>query len=633
MNPTADTRSDAGDPASGPAGSSRTPIDSARVREAFRSRTALDGVCSSGRLVLDGARPFLLVLRAREAEPPLARLVAGEASYLLTDRGADPDEVRELVRTVASAGAECHGSFLMIEVWTGGESFRVLGPDGPAPGTVQALVEGLEGLDLGRQRAEILTEATERRAPPDQEPLMSVRELHELGVLFLGLEIPAFYRDPDTGEVYPLFLRQLVHGLSEALRRAVFEFVKVQTGAELPSYRALGRRSLDEAVWESDRELAEISASFDILLLVAPTNTDGAWERFRDGGYERDPDFHYRLLPIDPDLLKRRLYSVRLEEVEDPAAWRLLRDKREELDKQISLLSDRNSPGFLQGSIRLYGRMPQSLLERAREILDEVELPAGRRNGGRVPAEQFAALAEKEFDFYRSRYPDFRSEVQIRPDLVGLMVSSGKLLIGQGLSLAPERVDALLQHEVGTHVLTFVNGAAQPLVQLSRGLADYDELQEGLGVLAEYLVGGLTPARLRLLAARVVAVNCRMDGAGFIETFRRLHNEHGFTARTSFDITARVYQGGGFTRDMIYLRGLVDLVEYLRDGGELEPLYIGKIADRHVDVMRELRERGVLKPPPLLPRFLDRPEARDRLRRLREGLPVHRMISTLAESD
>jgi uncharacterized protein (TIGR02421 family) len=206
-------------------------------------------------------------------------------------------------------------------------------------------------------------------------------------------------------------------------------------------------------------------------------------------------------------------------------------------------------------------------------------------------------------------------------------VSSGRLLIGEDLRLPAERVEALLQHEVGTHVVTWVNGDAQPFRQLATGFADYDETQEGLGVLAEYLVGGLTSPRLRLLAARVIAVDARIDGASFLETFRRLHKDHGFSAGGAFDITTRVYSSGGFTRDHIYLRGFMEVVEYLRDGGPIEPLYVGKIAARHLGVVRELRERGVLAPTPLLPRFLERDDVRDRLGALRAGLPLRAMVS------
>ncbi|HSJ10424.1 MAG TPA: tyrosine/phenylalanine carboxypeptidase domain-containing protein, partial [Longimicrobiales bacterium] len=161
---------------------------------------------------------------------------------------------------------------------------------------------------------------------------------------------------------------------------------------------------------------------------------------------------------------------------------------------------------------------------------------------------------------------------------------------------------------------------------LSTGLADYDELQEGLAVFAEYGVGGLSASRMRVLAARVLAAHSMEHGAEFIETFRLLTTEHGFARGTAFDITERVHQCGGFNRDMIYLRGLLRLVEHLRAGGALEPLYVGKVAAKHIEIIDELLSRGVLVPPPLLPRWLDLPGAADRIDAVRNGLPLTEMI-------
>jgi uncharacterized protein (TIGR02421 family) len=217
------------------------------------------------------------------------------------------------------------------------------------------------------------------------------------------------------------------------------------------------------------------------------------------------------------------------------------------------------------------------------------------------------------------------AQVQVRPDVTGLMVSRGNVLISDQLSLDAARVDALLQHEIGTHVLTFYNGAAQPLQQMRYGLADYDELQEGLGVFAEYLVGGITPGRLRTIAARVIAVESVQGGATFMETFRLLRADYGMSPFSAFDIAERVHESGGFTRDMIYLRGLLWVLDYVRAGGNLEPLYIGKIAYRHIDIIAELRERGILREPPLRPRFLTLPATAARLERAARGIEWHEL--------
>lgn len=583
--------------------------------------------------------PFLFVYREPETgDAGTARLLGGEGSVLLAS--PDSGDALELVRHVAAEGSRRFGAFLLLELWAGRSRnrFVVRAPEREGASTAAELRKALED-EFPDQR--VVLERGDERAPPGSEPLLTIQELHEQGTLLLGLAAPPMYRSADGAQTYPVHLRRVRDRLSAALRRAAFDFIRVQTSASVASYRALGPRVLDEQAEAADRELADIERQFSLLLLVSPVDQDEAWGRFRSSRHDAEPNFHYRLLPFDPDLLKRRLFAVRLEHVDDPALSFLLRDKREEVDRQISLVAERNTPAFRPGSVRLYGTVDDDLLELAGDLLSAIAGPAddggtagapvededpGIVQPGCVDAHAFAARVRAEFAAYRHRSTAFASSVQVRPDLVGLMVSSGQLLVGAGLSLSPERVEPLIHHEVGTHVLTWCNGAAQPLEQLRSGLAGYDELQEGLAVFSEYLAGGLDRARMRVLGARVVAAAAVQSGASFVETFRILHREHGFSPGGAFNIAARVHACGGFTRDAIYLRGLVSLLRYLEAGGALEPLYVGKLALRHVDVLVELRERGILSAPPIRPRFLDLPEAASRLDAARGGLSLSALI-------
>jgi uncharacterized protein (TIGR02421 family) len=241
---------------------------------------------------------------------------------------------------------------------------------------------------------------------------------------------------------------------------------------------------------------------------------------------------------------------------------------------------------------------------------------------------QFANRAKTEIEFYRQTCVDLSSKVQVRDDTVGLMVSRGNLLIGKQTKIPPSRVEALLQHEVGTHIVTYFNGRAQPFRQLYCGLAGYEELQEGLAVLAEYLVGGLSRPRMRLLAGRVIAAHCLITGASFIETFRELNDGFGFDQRTAFITTIRIYRGGGLLKDAVYLRGLVKLLKYLERGGELEPLFVGKIATEHIPIIRELQYRHVLQPAPLRPRYMENPQSVEKLAHLKKGLTPLELVET-----
>jgi len=228
--------------------------------------------------------------------------------------------------------------------------------------------------------------------------------------------------------------------------------------------------------------------------------------------------------------------------------------------------------------------------------------------------------------YYNDKFPDLNLTLEIRNDVAGIMVSKTKLLINDEISFDANRCDALIQHEIGTHILTYCNGKRQPLQQMHEGFEGYDQLQEGLAVVAEYLVGGLTVNRLRLLAGRVIAVESMINGANFIETFNKLRKKHGFSERIAYYISMRVYRGGGLTKDAVYLAGLIDLMKYLKDGGNLKHLYTGKFNITHLDLIKELLYRKVLKDPEL-PRFLERKTVQKRLKKLREGIDITELVN------
>src|SRR4029078_535897 len=247
---------------------------------------------------------------------------------------------------------------------------------------------------------------------------------------------------------------------------------------------------------------------------------------------------------------------------------------------------------------------------------------------GQLSASEFAKRAQVELGYYQEQCADFNASVAGREHMyAGMMVSGHQLLIGGRARVPRRRVDALLQHEIGTHLVTRYNGHHQPFQQLEVGLAGYDGFQEGLAVLAEYLVGGLSRSRLRVLAARVVGAHHMLNGASFIDTFRTLDRNYEFSQRTAYTVAMRLYRGGGFTKDAVYLRGLFQILRYWREGGELEPLFIRKVASAHLPMIPELTMRAIIKPPALRPRYLETAGAQKKLERLRGGLKVLELVS------
>ncbi|MGV8961370.1 MAG: flavohemoglobin expression-modulating QEGLA motif protein [Stenotrophomonas sp.] len=610
---------------------------------AYRRKLA-DG----GRVHIDRPLPFLLLAGHPDEPFSLARRVASisAASVIWPQAGgelAEAGAAAEVTRLLDHLG-DAYPKFLVIvlhdlprDLSLHEESPRLepfqfvlaASRDRAAQDVEETLESALAQLEIDLRVPEFRTESL----PPLSHALAAALDGRE-GISVLSLGIPQIHRIPgDARRIYPQIYHQVESAIHDALLQAAAHFVELAAHegdvGKRPHHRSLGRRRFVKAAKRADEALANISASFDFLLGVSPINTVEAYEVFEAGQRRKAPEFHYRPLPINPDIVKRRLYAIDLRAVEDPVLEQLFDEKRHELDQQLMMLQRRNTPAFRHVSLLQYGGVEAELLEVANTLLAAFA-PGSERSGEYVDAAGVQAAAERILARYVQRAPAFAdAETCLRADTgPGLMVSGRSLLISTATSVPNARVDPLLQHEISVHVLTYINGSQQGLGIFGAGLAGYEGLQEGLGVFAEFIVGGLSVARLRLLAARVLVVHAMLDGADFITCHRLLQADHGFSSRGAFNIVARIFRAGGLTKDAIYLRGFRQVLRRVADGLSLDPLWYGKIAEHHVPVVEELEARGMLRPPVATPEFLDRPDAQARLARLREG---HSFIDLLKE--
>jgi len=97
-------------------------------------------------------------------------------------------------------------------------------------------------------------------------------------------------------------------------------------------------------------------------------------------------------------------------------------------------------------------------------------------------------------------------------------------------------------------------------------------------------------------------------GADFKKVFRFLVNEHKMDLDPAFYLTTRVFRGGGFTKDYLYLRGLKEMYKFWKSGADLAPLLIGKTSLEFYGTIRELIERGILKQPEFITSVFKNPE-------------------------
>jgi uncharacterized protein (TIGR02421 family) len=577
----------------------------------------------TGRIHIDRWLPFL-VLHRGESEASIGRHVALNSPAYVLWAPEDDLEAESALEPIIGRLRQQLGSVLIVEIIDSpaepqGEDSPNLptldiriahSPEAGATAAAEALAKAAADVKVDSHPARPTIE-------PIQPPSIAVD-----GAERLTITVPQIHRAAG-GRIYPQLMHALVAQLIDCILCAAAAFIGETSHGPRPHFRTLGRSAFIAAALNADKKLDALARSYDFLLSISPINTAEAREEFFEGGEQQVPTFRYRPLAIDPDVVKRELYAIDLTVVEDLLLERLLCEKRREIDRQVTMLATRKTPGFMPASMLLYGAVTDDLLKAARTILDRVKPAASR--GRAYGSAQVAAAARELVAHYRSIDDRFAARVEVRDDVSGLLVSGDRLMISSDSAIAQNRLDPLLSHEVSVHLLTYFNGATQGLTIFRTGLAGYEGIQEGLGVFAEWTVGGLTAGRLRLLAGRVVAVDAMIRGATFIEVYRLLR-EDGFSRNSAFDISARVFRSGGLAKDAIYLEGFLAVVERVGSGASLDPFWLGKIAPRHVEAVDELLERGLLHPPVFVPEFLGREGSQERIASLGSGPSLDRIF-------
>ena len=576
-------------------------------------------VGETGRVHLDRWLPFIVLNRSSDPSRSIARRVAvNTPAYLVWS--PDDDVAAGLAFTaIADVIQKQFGCLLVATVddapWKatpeGSQKlppfdFKISAAGGP--NSRQAL-ECLEDA-LGEIRIDLREPKVSLGDPGPQTLGLGGRS----GIDRLLIVIPQIHRGGED-TFYPQLTHELAVAVGDALLKAACEFISASQAGPPAHYRSLGRSAFLAAALDADKRLDRVAQSFDFLLSVSPINNRDAMEIFFAGSAEKPPKFRYRPLTVDPDAAKRDLYAVDLSILEDPLLERLLSEKRQELDHQLTMLATRNTPAFQAASLLHYGTVGSRLREDALSILAGTLRPPQPK--ARIGAIEVADAARALVAKYQAIDPAFNAVVEIRDDVGSLLVSGGKLMIASGTSMLRSRLDALLSHEVSVHLLTHFNGAAQGLTVFRTGLAHYEGVQEGLGVFAEWAVGGLSATRMRLLAGRVLAVDAMLDGAGFVDVYRMLTNDHGLPRKPAFDVTTRVFRSGGFAKDLIYLQGFQNVMDLVSAGVSLTPFWIGKIATGHVEAIEELLQRGLVRPPLFEPEYLQRDEVQRRIASVR----------------
>ena len=218
-------------------------------------------------------------------------------------------------------------------------------------------------------------------------------------------------------------------------------------------------------------------------------------------------------------------------------------------------------------------------------------------------------------DFFDGRVISVELDAEL---IAKAAAGANRIRLRAGAAFSDYDFQQLLQHEALVHSLTALNGREQAnLPSLGLSSPRITAVQEGLAVFAEQITGSIDIERMKRISLRIEAVAMALEGADFLQVFRYFLGA-GQTEVESFTSAQRVFRGvptsGGaaFTKDTVYLRGLIGVHTFFRWALKHRKLrlcrllFAGKMTLADVQRFEPLFDAGVLQEPRWLPPWVAR---------------------------
>jgi hypothetical protein len=218
-----------------------------------------------------------------------------------------------------------------------------------------------------------------------------------------------------------------------------------------------------------------------------------------------------------------------------------------------------------------------------------------------LTAKQSAKFFESKLKQYGLK--DWKVEIKERMVSDCSVNKSNRLFIKSSARFSEWRLNKLVAHEIETHILTAENGKKQPYALFQNGTANYLETQEGLAIYNQELALKIFPKSYFASHTFIgTGVCCKHS---FAEAYDKLVNEYGFSKNRAKTLCLKTKRGmhdtsekGGIAKQAIYFRGALKIDQYVKNGGDLKELYIGKIS---IDEINKIKAIQSLNPPVYLP--------------------------------
>lgn len=413
--------------------------------------------------------------------------------------------------------------------------------------------------------------------------------------LVLATEIKKVYCNELTGDDYPEIIRSLQQQLKTRILNNANFFSQKMTNWEHKMKSKLLDKTMENSILQVDKEMFQLLKNFELLAFVNPNNNIQEKRKFFKNKCSELPNFKYSPIKINPFELKQELSNLKVQDISDVSIRHMYESVINSYFDKIDLLSSLNTPKFLYNSLRYFGRPSKKDIQNAHYFLHLPDIAGEPKRSPSLGVDEAMVSFKEGLESY-----GFESKIEKSNRVIAqVMVLNAKktILFNPNAKFTRSQINALVEHEIGVHMVTTMNSNMQKLRIFNLGLPMNTMTQEGLAILAEHLSGNISMKRLKKLAYRVIVVDMMCSGADFIECYNFLVNDQGLDQDDAFSVVTRIFRGGGFTKDYLYLSGFVQILRMWENDISLEPLLVGKTSSDFYSTISEMIQREMVQKP------------------------------------
>jgi hypothetical protein len=342
------------------------------------------------------------------------------------------------------------------------------------------------------------------------------------------------------------------------------------------------------------QHLTELCNSLDLLTYINPTNHVACKQAFLQN--RTMPAFEY--LPV-PMHFRDMVGEIAGLDLQGHPASGLYESVRQHTLLLLDLLLHIGTPDFARVALKADTPPSDTEIQAALEVLQGKQPKTPREHIGVEVVQHAMQQILSEFGLLGWKVAIGNTIARCR-----VIRSTRTIELSQNANYFVGDDQKLIVHEIYGHIFRHANGERQPLPILAFGTPDYLATEEGITAYLEEQWGFREDASG---AARHVLASRAALRHGFAGAFDEMRPFCASDEKT-FQLVLRAKRGvanhsqpGAYLKDLAYFRGYRIVAQYVKDGGNLFDLYIGKVSVQDLALLEPLAKAGWIVAPSVLP--------------------------------